>query len=290
MSKRRYTYTVLRYVHDPLTAEFVNVGLLVVFPGGPGVQPFYKVRTKTAIGRLRHLFPGINRASFVETMRAIERSVGRVLTADLKANHPDDMFTKVVDAAEIARRALPADDSSYIWAPIGSGLAEDPQATFERIYMRLVGMYDTRVEGRRSDEDVWRPVRQKLEDLEVSIPFEQKIVSGGDDTIEFQHAWKNGAWHAYEALSLDLADADGIYKKAHRWLGQLTSVLPDAHERVYPHFIVGKPADPQLHDAYQRAIRILRKSPTEVEVFEESQIDAFIEKVAADVAIHNAGH
>jgi hypothetical protein len=50
-----------------------------------------------------------------------------------------------------------------------------------------------------------------------------------DDEIDFQHAWKNGAWHCLEPVSFDLLRADSIREKAHKVLGELTS-LRDATE------------------------------------------------------------
>ena len=34
-AKEPYSYVVLRYIHDVLTGEFVNVGLVMVVPGRP---------------------------------------------------------------------------------------------------------------------------------------------------------------------------------------------------------------------------------------------------------------
>jgi hypothetical protein len=42
-----YTYTVLRYVHDVMTGEFVNVGLVMHVPSRQQVL----ARTRTTFGR-----------------------------------------------------------------------------------------------------------------------------------------------------------------------------------------------------------------------------------------------
>jgi Protein of unknown function (DUF3037) len=279
MLKRRYTYTVLRYVHDPLTAEFVNVGLVLHFPESSFEPAILKARTRNTIGRMREMFPGMDKKAFSGTMRKL---------ADLLGS--DGMFATSGNALTFARQVLPTDDSSLQWSSVGSGVAEDPDKTFERLYSRLVTKYDVRNIQRRSDEEIWKPVRQRLEERHLLVALVPKTIVGGDDKVEFQHAWKNGAWHVYQPLSLDLADAEGIYQKAHRWLGQLTSVTPEASESFHPYFIVGAPSDPQLDAAYQRALKILRKSPGQVEVFEETEVDQLVDRIEEEVRAHGAAH
>lgn len=61
------------------------------------------------------------------------------------------------------------------------------------------------------------------------------------------------AWHAYEALSLDLADADGIKDKARRWRGHLDAVFEGKNDpNLELNFILGAPTDPKLISAYGR--------------------------------------
>ncbi|MEG3180255.1 DUF3037 domain-containing protein [Sphingomonas sp. LT1P40] len=284
MLKRRYTYTVLRYVHDPLTAEFVNVGLVVHFSESPLGPAILKTGTRNTIGRMRDMFPDLDRIAFGATMRSIKRVL--IKLADQLGK--DGMFASPGDALTFARQVLPSDDSSLQWSPIGGGIAEDPDKTFQRLYQRFVTKYDSRNAPRRSDEEIWKPVRQRLEERHLPIALEPKTIVGGDDKIDFQHAWKKGAWHMYEPVSLDLADAEGIYRKAHRWLGQLASVAPDATEPFHPYFIVGAPSDPELEPAYRRALKILRKSPGQVEVFEETEIEQLVDRIEDAVRTHGA--
>lgn len=284
MLKRRYTYTVLRYVHDPLTAEFVNVGLVLHFPESALGPAILKTATRGTIGRMREMFPDLDRRAFGATMRTINKMFARL--SDRLGS--DGMFATSRDALSFARQVLPSDDSSLQWSPAGSGVAEDADKTFQRLFGRLVTRYDVRNVTRRSDEEIWKPVRQRLEERHLSVALEPKTIVGGDDKIEFQHAWKNGAWHVYEPVSLDLADAEGIYRKAHRWLGQLASVVPEADEAFHPYFIVGAPSDSKLEPAYRRALKILKKSPGPVEVFEETEIEQLVDRIEDEMRAHHA--
>jgi len=282
MLKRRYTYVVLRYVHDPIAAEFVNVGVVVFAAAAGGEPAILKAATRKTLGRVKDIFPDLDRDAFKQAMRTIEQQLKR-LGEELAR---EGMIVSEGDAAMFAQRILPRDDTSLQWSTLGSGVSDDIEKAFDRLYTRHIARYDRNSVPRRSDEEIWKPVRQRLEQRNLLVDLEPKTIIGGDDKIEFQHAWKNGAWHVYEPLSLDLADADGIYRKVHRWLGQLTSVAPEATEPFHPHFIVGAPTDPELEPAYRRAIKILKKSPGDVTVFEESEVDLLVDRIENEVRAH----
>ncbi len=283
MTKRRYTFTILRYVHDRVTGEFVNVGVVALLHATYGVEAVLKVETRRTIGRMRDMFPDLVRSEFLSALSSVERSARKLRSEVLNDRLG---LSSNCDAAGYARRMLVNDDSALQWSPVGGGLTEDFEATFRRIFQRHVAKYDERSVSRRSDEEVWKPVRQRLEERSVAVELSEKTIIGDGDQIHFQHAWKNGVWHAYEPLSLDLADEDGIVRKAHRWLGQLTSVAQEPTEPFHAHFIVGAPTNESLMPAYRRALRILQKSPGSVDVYEEADVDSFVDRIEDEVRIH----
>ena len=183
MTNMPYTYTVLRYVHDTATAEFVNVGVVL-----------HCAKTNTLGAKFRHThrrlssaFPDLDAAAFRSAMVAIER------TLKIKADSykSADLFRSDTDALAMARSVLPADDSSLQWSPVGSGLTSDPATEIDRLFIRLVGSYDERHEHRRTDADVWRPVRERLDKAKMASKLQEKVIRGEDDVLEFKHAWKN---------------------------------------------------------------------------------------------------
>ena len=198
----------------------------------------------------------------------------------------EDLFWSDADAVSLARSVLPADDSSLQWSPLGSGLTAEPEKQLDHLYGRLVGRYDEKQEHRRTDADVWRPVREKLDKAQVSSRLTEKIIRGAVDELQFKHAFRNGVWHCYEALSFDLADADGIKRKARQWTGHLMAVQ-DAAEAFKPYFVVGAPSDRKLMPAYEDALAILRKSPVATEVFHEAEVDRLITRIEDEVKAHS---
>jgi hypothetical protein len=153
--KHSYSYTVLRYVHDVTTAEFVNVGL-VLHSRAAGVL---RVETRRTIGRIKDFFPDFNRRAFVSAMKAVNRAFDSIA----KKLADGTFLDKDGDAGAFARRAVPIGDSSLQWSPIGTGLTSDIDRTFVRLYERFVSRYDTHTQYLRTDNDVWRPVRDKLD-------------------------------------------------------------------------------------------------------------------------------
>ena len=282
MSDRQpYSFIVLRYVHDIITGEFVNVGLILHVQR----EGMLKWRTRKTIGRIKSVFPDLDREAFVAAMRSVERGMrgaSKVLTSE-------GLFVGARGLDSYAKSIVPNDDSSLQWSPVSSGVTNDVTKTFERLYERFVGRYDVAVKSRKTDEDIWRPVRALLAERNLNVDLEKKIVSGKTDSIEFKHAWKNGSWHAYEPLSLDLADADGIKDKVRRWRGHLAAVADDAHEALKLHFIVGAPEDRELMPAYKSALEILRGSPFQPEIVEEAQIGLLVDEIEDEVRHHQHG-
>ena len=68
--KTAYTYTVLRYVHDTATGEFVNVGVALYAPDAN----FVRALCRTTYGRLTKVFPGMDGEVFKTLMRYIQSS------------------------------------------------------------------------------------------------------------------------------------------------------------------------------------------------------------------------
>lgn len=278
--KQSYTYTVLRYVHDVVSGEALNVGV-VMHVQSTGLL---EVRTRKTVGRLKQAFPDLDRQGFVEAMKAVDRGL-RAASGRLKHKALSD---RQFDARIQALQVLPEDDSALQWSPVGSGLTTNPAKTFENLYQRYVAQYDRTSERRRTDEDVWRPVRGMLAARNVNIPFEHKVVASEQDQIEFKKAWKNGEWHAYEPLSLDLADADNIKDKARRWRGHLSAVAEGFEDDIKLHFVVGRPQAAALMPAYESAKEILKGARFEPEVVDEHDVDDFVAALEVEYRNHMA--
>lgn len=277
-----YSYTVLRYVHDVMTGEFVNVGVVLYAPTRHRL--LFKIRH--TIGRTKNLFPDLDGTAFKAAMKSARRCMSRVV--DSIESGP--LFEDGSTALSLAHQAVPIDESALQWGELCVGLTDDPEKALERIYTRQVARYDNKTHTRKTDEEVWRPVRDLLTERKIPIDLEEKTVTGITDKITFSHAWKNGHWHAYEPVSLDLSDAEGIKDKARRWMGHLAAVADGASTNLKLHFIVGAPQNPDLRPAYDAALAILRKSPFHPEIFSDDQAKELVDKIEDEVRSHQAGY
>ena len=277
--KQAYSYTVLRYIHDVVSGETLNVGVVMHAPAAS----FLKVRTRKTIGRLKQAFPDLDRAAFADAMQAVGRGFSDIAKQASKMS----LFDARTGARAHALKVLPDDDSALQWSPTGTGLTADPARTFERLFERYVARYDPAPVKRRSDDDVWQPVRDKLMERGINVAFAPKTVVGAQDRIVFEKAWNNGRWHACEPVSLDMAHAGGIMDKARRWRGHLAAVADGTSERIDLHFLLGRPRNGSLMGAYETAKAILEHAPFATEVVDENDIDDFV--ASMESACHLTG-
>lgn len=274
-----YTYSVLRYVHDVTSGEFVNVGVALYSADAR----YLSALCRTTYGRLSKVFPGVNAEHFKSLMRYIQGQFeerGERLAGELPLIGASTVL-------QIAQSVLPSDDSSLQWSPVGSGRTDSPSQTLEKLFNRMVMRYDEKSESAgRSDEDVWRHFKRNLEERRLLQHFQPKKIAVQDDEVEFQHSWKNGKWHCLEPISFDLAAADSIKDKAHRWLGQIAS-LQGGSEAFKVYLLLGAPQQEQLQTAFSNAISILRKIPGEREIVLENDAPGLASRIADEVSSHH---
>src|SRR2546428_975069 len=137
--KTTFTYTILRYVHDIATGEFVNMGLALYAPEAKYVSAICSPR----YGRLSKMFLDVNGEHLRSVLRYIQARFEEYSTK-LHGELPLDGRPKSV--MDIAMSILPKDDSSLQWSEANGGITDDPAATFEQLFTRMVGEYEQRTQ------------------------------------------------------------------------------------------------------------------------------------------------
>lgn len=272
-----YTYVVLRYRHDLLAGEFANVGVVLHAPA----SGFLDAKMRHTLGRLSKMFPDLDGDALKGSVKSIERAIKR-----LAAPQAGDLFARSQDAGSFARAVLPEDDSSFIWGPVGSGLTGNPADTLDTLYNRFVARYDEQQRQHRDDAAIWKPVHDRLAERKLADRLQAKTIRSPLDHVEFEHAWKNGAWHCYQPISFDLANEENIRDKARRWAGHMLA-LKGASEAFRTYFFVGSPADHKLKSAYEAAVNILKLSPGEPQVIDEARIDDLVHQIEDEIRAHD---
>lgn len=277
--KTTYSFTILRYVHDIVTGEFVNMGVALYAPEARYVSAICNPR----YGRLSKLFLDVNGDHLRSLMHFIQ---ARFEEHETKINCELALEGKPKSIMDIAASILPHDDSSLQWSEPGGGVTENPAATLEQLYARLVEKYEQRTQmPSRSDDDVWRTYRKELESKQIMARLQPKRIVAKDYDHKFDHAWKNGVWNLFQPISMDLHDADSILDKANRWLGRATN-LKDSEDEFRLWMLIGEPTIEKLKPAYSKALNILNKMPVKKDIVTEQDAAQFSQKLEQEMAKH----
>lgn len=274
-----YSFTVLRYVHDIVTGEFVNVGVVLFAPSAK----FLSARCTTRYGRLTKMFSDVNGEHFRRVSRFVQDRL-EVAGDRLQKELPLEPSPSSVKG--FAGQVLPPDDSSLQFAPEGAGITDDPQKTLEQLYERYVERYQEKHEKhRRTEEDVWRIFRKPLEEKKLLDHLKPHIIASKDYSLEFKHCWKNEIWHANQPMSFDLLDAGEIVEKAAKWVGRIMS-LSDSKEKFKLNVLLGDPQDNKFKSAFGKAQNILNKMPCDHTFVKEDEAEDFAEHLRKEIAAH----
>jgi hypothetical protein len=281
MKKVSYSFAILRYVHDPATEEFANVGIALY----SRQRRYLNAVCTNSYGRIAKMFGGrIDGNKFRQSTRYIQerlQGLGQNLSTDLP-------FEPTTALDRLLAMVLPPDDSAFQFSPGGVGLSENLDETLRNLFVRFVERYSTFSESTpRDDDEIWRVYRMPLERRHVAGYLIPKRIVAPNYDYEFQHSWKNEAWRVYEPVSFDLLEATSILDKANRWVGRATS-LSDSQEKFKMYLLLGEPHESGLKSAFTKAQNILHKMPGNPELIKEDEAEQFADEVAQEIREHGS--
>lgn len=279
MSEYLYQFAVLRYIHDPVTEEFLNVGVVLYAPEAHFLQAIINPN----YGRLSHAFQKVNGDFYRKVARALESHINQ-FSQQLRQGHLLDPLPRQLE--QLLARMLPPDDSSFAFRGYGSGIGENLEQELQSLYQRLVVRYAEAPEvSSRDDAQVWRTYLNEFSKHDIVSHLSTVTIHTPTIDHEFGHAWKNERWHPVEPLSFDLVQPRSITDKASRWIGHARSLAQsDALGTIY--MLLGAPKEAALVDAYQKAIVRIKQETDNVEVVEEKDASAFSERFATIIKEH----
>ena len=268
MSLERYSFCFLRYVHEPLSGEFANVGVLLWAPE----SRFLGFMASQKYSRLSQFFHGFQHQEHRQLLARIDtqfQKLGKELADAGKLPFSEEPES----ARELALRVIPHDDAALQWSLSSGGLTESPASELDGLFQEAVARhYDSADESRRDDGAVYREVfsrafespavKERMVPHEVSAPLASHV---------FPQAWKNGVWNVYQPLSFDLKQGESIRNKALRW-DSLTRILGASAEKPRIHLLLGVPSGEQRRD-YVNAKDILASSRLATLVEEDEAAD-----------------
>jgi hypothetical protein len=273
-----FFFSILRYIHDPVTQEFINIGVALYSPKAKYVAALCTSRYK----RIADAFKPVDRSHFRRQTDYIQSRIdefGEKLAGEL----PFQKMPKDLD--EILRSILPPDDSSFQFGPAGSGLSGDLEKTLDDLYERYVNKYYQTAERKsRNEDEVWITFRKPLQEKNVLWHLKAHTIVSRGDEYEFEYAWKNEVWHTLQPLSLDLVESGSVIDKAHTWLGRAESLK--SGEKFKLHFLLGLPTDPKMRAIAEKAQNIIHKTSVPHEFHKEDEAADFAEDLRKKIETH----
>jgi hypothetical protein len=279
MTKTPYSFSVLRYVHDPVSQEFANIGVALF----SSQARYLDAICATNYGRISKIFGVIDGDRFRQATRYIQDQIQR-----MGRRFSDSLFFEPgVTIETLLSGVLPQDDSAFQFSPAGVGVSTDLNQTLKELFSRFVDRYSSPELVRRDEEEVWKVYRQPLERRHVTPYLRPKKIIAPNYEYEFKHSWKNEVHHLYEPVSFDLVESNSILDKANRWVGRATS-LADSNDKFRLYLLLGEPQGASLKSTFTKASNILHKMPGNPELIRESEAEKFAEELAREIKAHAA--
>ena len=276
---KTYQYQIIRYTHDVLTEEFVNVGVVVFEPK----TGYLKSKFINKFGRITQFYAEVNGHGILSALKAFESEIKRI------ANQLHELFRNDFEYIyQITNEILPKDDSALQCTEMSFGLDVNLEIALEDLFERFVDKYNQEnLSETLDDKAVWKEVyKQYFDKYGVTSHLKHHTIQTQNDIFEFDKAWKNGVWNCYQSLSLDFKSNSVIKDKVYKWVGKLNE-LETAKEQMNIYFLTVSPDKSDL----QRFIKdTLSKRDfhdyLSVSVIDESEADSFVDNVRKEIVNH----
>lgn len=285
MSEVPFQFAVLRYIHDPATEEFINVGVAVY----SREERFLKAKISQKYQRLSDTFlsANVNGSYYRRIANSLENAILR-----LHRRYQNELALEELPAQieSVLAQVLTPDNSSLVFGRFGGGVTDNLTEELIYLYQRLVERY-TEAEDTpsRDEEEIWRVYREEFDRLDVTRRLEMGVTLRSpryDQNYEFRSAWRNERLHPLEPVSFDLVRPGSIREKANKWVGR--SIALEGNEEIGTlYMLVGAPRRAELRHTYEQALLYLKNEMRlDCEIVEERDAPEFSEKLAKMMSQH----
>jgi len=269
-----YQSITLRYLHDPATGEFANLGVVVYSPGHP-----VESRFTHRLQRVSRFFGGIE----THHIRAILTRLEKALAKAGGDQKQIDFIQTGLQIREIATRALAQDSSALQWADAGAGTTDSLPKAADNLLARLVTRYEqTKTTNSRTSEVVWDSYCGPLASKGVLRKLTPRELITPNYTHHFDHTFINGCLRVIEPVSLDYDDPDYIVARGRHWLG-VGAALQKATEEHRFTFLLGLPSTSEGEKAADKAVKLMEMIDSSVDFVRESEAKRFATNLAAQI-------
>ncbi len=281
MSRRQYTYSILRYIHDPAVGEVMNVGVVIYSPDAAFLDAALLFHHQ----RLSDAFAGFDGDGYRKSLRSFAESI---------ASLREELFSSLLaskdrpaDASLLVERIWPDRQLSFVAGHSLTGMSDNFPATLRQLYDRFVtSQYDRIRDEWRTDEEVWESFRKRFQGTIVTKALRPVKVQTKNLSASFA-GFKNERWHLFQPISLDFARESSIKRKAKELIGEFVELAdsPDVQSgKIY--LLLGSPSHPQFQKAYESAKQMLMKIPVDYKLVEERDAEAFAVEISKYINEH----
>ena len=276
---KKYQYQIIRYLHDRVTGEFINVGVIVYSPE----YQYLNCKIITKYGRITSFFQGADGRAIFKTLRHFEKEITRAkqLFPELRLPVPEDL-------AELTRKILPDDDSSLILTEVKKGIDLDFNKSLADLYRLLVTKWQSDDdESIISDADVWKKKYKKyFDEYGITAKLTSHEVETKYDNFQFDKAWKNEIWHCYLPVSFDLQNVENIKSKVYKWVGKLAE-LATASENIDVTLLTSIPRKHLELSGFIREKLTLNSAEINVKLVSEMEAESFAKGLIRELGEHD---
>lgn len=232
---KKYEYSILRYLHDQVTDEFINVGI-ILFSSEEKIVLFKSIESAK---RISDFFNGVDGKRVRYLISSITSSVSNINKA-LSEELNFDGFNKI---EKICDNIIPKDDSALFFSESKKGRTLDYQLAINNLYDKMVSKYESSyVKKSLSDEDVWNSFYKKhFDDYHITSKLSEKKILTAHDSFDFDLCWTNGRINIYKPISFDYVDIERIKMKIYRWDGILRELIT-SNNNISINFLSKKPS------------------------------------------------
>lgn len=125
---KKFQYQIVRYVHDQITGEFANVGIVVFHPE----SKFLEGKFIKKHHRISQFFKNVNGDFLVSTLSNFNQELM------IENRRLGELFSNHATLDSITSSILPKDDSALVCSPVFQGLDIDLSKATEDLFNRLV--------------------------------------------------------------------------------------------------------------------------------------------------------
>lgn len=270
---KKYQYQTLRYTHDIVTGEFVNIGIVMFCPE----MDFLKFKTISKYRRISEFFNNVKGSYILKSTKHLQHTIS-IYSQRFNSELPFKAYQSI---DEITSEVLPEDDSSMHWSQISQGITLSPDDVFENIYQRYIGKYESPEKKiSRTDSDAWREVYKKhFDKYGITSKLKSYSIKTANDMIKFDLGWKNDELHCYHPLSFDLINEEDIKNKVYRWSG-IINELQTTNEKM-DLFLLTLPA--KTSELNKFIENKLKSNTKNIVIIRENGAEDFAMKVAKQI-------